>query len=793
MLKFLIESFRNKKNRPLSFFVNWLGLTLGFAAVIVIYIYIMQHVRHDRDVFSQNMERVYRAEMGDPQMGHIAPSGLQPFTAQMAEVEGAARVLMYQQITATEGLLNNKRMRLNTLFADSTLLTVLPFKLVAGDPAEALSAPENVIISRSAAQKLFGTEDVLGVVIKINNAHPATIKGVMEDIPESSSFSPEVICTNKMLCKVWDMSPKTLEKWGHWNSEVYIRLKEQVDVNSFEQKFSQGVKAEIENAWGGEYKSKIGINSFQDCYFDSTSGYSHAKSVSLSSLYIMGVIAVLILVIAIINYVNIYTARTTEVIRAIGIKSILGASRAGLIAYIIFDSTLLTFLAAIGAFLIALPFQPLYALLFSETINFSVTPDTLAILFILLPALSGVLCGIFPAIALTRMKPLDAIANRNSGGKQMSAVRNSLIVFQFSITIALIASTLFINKQMSYMRGLDLGYNRENVVNISGENFIGGKIESFRNKLLTNPNVLDVCLMKSNPINVGEFMTLSWGEGEENSTSPLIMWSDERFLPFMGIQLVEGKEFDAAAIKSGEGAYLINETFANIIRTQIPDVQFPFTVDKTTYLGVFKDYQNRELTQQISPMAYGSAWRWGDENPYGNAYVKISGNDLEATLQFIERNFNELYPNQLFEWSFLDEQFDNLYKDSKMFQARLLAFSVLAIFIGCLGLFALVSYSVERRRKEIAVRKVYGSTISEILALLSMSFLRWILLSFVIAVPIIWWGMNTWVEQYVYRTVLSWWIFGVAILATLVVAVITIVGQSYHAASQNPANYLKGE
>lgn len=793
MRKFFIESFRNKKNRPLSFFINWLGLTLGFAAVIVIYLYIMQHIRHDQDVFSRSMGLVYRAEMGDPQMGHISPSGLQPFVAQMSEVEGAVRVLMYDQIMATEGLLHNKRMRIRTMFADSTLLNVLPFKLIAGDTDEVLAAPDHIIVSRSAAKKLFGTEDVLGTMVKINNAHPAVIKGVMEDIPESSSFAPEVICTNGMLCKMWGMSPTTLERWGHWNSETYIRLKENVDPQSFQLKYTQVVKEEIERNWGGEYEGKIGVSSFQDCYFDSTSGYSHAKSVSLSSLYIMGVIAILILVIAIINYVNIYTARATEVIRSIGIKSILGASRAGLISYVILDSMLMTFLAVIGAFMIAVPFQPLYSLLFSEPIYFAITPDTLLVLFILLPALSGVLCGIFPAIALTRMRPLDAIANRNSGGRQMNAVRNCLIVFQFSITIALIASTLFINKQMSYMRGLDLGYNRENIVNISGEDFIGGKIESFRNKLLTNPNITGVCLMKSSPINVGEFMTLSWGEGEENSISPLIMWSDEYFLPFLGIKIVEGKGFDAATIKSEKNSYVINETFANMIRTQIPDVQFPFTVDNTTYLGVFKDYQNRELTQQISPMAYGSTWRWGDASPYGNAYVKITGDNLEATLKFIESNFNELYPNQLYEWSFLDEQFNNLYKDSKMFQARLLTFSVLAIFIGCLGLFALVSYSIERRRKEIAVRKVYGSTILEILTLLSLSFLRWMLISFVIAVPVVWWGMNTWVEQYVHRTTLSWWIFAVAMITTFIVALITIVGQSYHAATQNPAKYLKGE
>lgn len=789
LYKFLVESYRNKKNRPLSFFVNYLGLTLGFAAVMVMYIFIMQQVRHDSDVFSSSMERVYRIEMGDPDMGSISPSGLQPFVADMAEVESATRVLTYINVVSTEGLAVDKKLKLKAIFADSTLLEVFPFKLSVGSLTTALGAPENVIISRAAAVKLFDSEDVVGRVIKLNNSIPVTITAVIKDVPNNSSFAPDIVATNAMLCKIWDMNPKNLTNWGHWNSETYIKIRGNVNVAAFGPKLSAAVTNQISKMWNSEYTSKITIRSFDDCYFNADGGYSHSKSVDPQSLYIMAIIAALILVIAIINYVNIYTARSTEVIRAMGIKAIMGAKRMQLISFVIFDSIVLALLSAVSAFIIAAPLEPLYPSILGEALNFSLSWDMIVILFVGIPVVCGVLSGVFPAISLTRLRPLDAMANRSSGGRQMAVVRNCLIVFQFTITIALIASTIFINKQMSYINDLELGYDRENIVVVDGSNFMGPKFETFRNKLLSNADISNISLMKNSPIMIDEFMTMSWGETEQEQYTVNVQWADENFLSLIDVDLVDGDSLNNANIHAETPMYMINEAFAEKIRAQNPSVQFPFK----QFIGVFKDYQNANLSALVTPMAYGSIWSWRNTTPYGNAYIKISGKNLESTLKYIESTFAEMFPEQLYEWSFLDEQFNDMYKGSKIFQARLFTFSMLAIFIGCLGLFALVSYSVERRRKEIAIRKVYGSTVGQILTMLSISFLRWLIISFVIATPVVYLTMIQWVTEFAYRTELSWWIFGIAAVSTLIIALFTVLGQSYHAATQNPAKFVKAE
>lgn len=291
--------------------------------------------------------------------------------------------------------------------------------------------------------------------------------------------------------------------------------------------------------------------------------------------------------------------------------------------------------------------------------------------------------------------------------------------------------------------------------------------------------------MKNDPTNIGEFMTVSWGDTSEESITSNVQWGDENTLSLLGVKVIEGDSLRNVPMEGVTASLMINESFAKILRQQIPDITFPYK----QFMGVFGDFQHRSIKEPITPLALGSIYNNGGD--YGTAFIKINANELEKTLVFIEKTFKELYPDQLYEFDFLDKKFSSMYKSEQMFRSRLLTFSLLAIFIGCLGLFALVGYSVERRAKEIAIRKVYGSTVLEILTMLSIGFLKWLIISFVIAAPIIYYVGTLWVEQYAYRTGFSWWIFAVALLVSMVVALITVLTQAYKAAVDNPANAVK--
>lgn len=793
--RFLVESFRSKKNRPLSFLINWLGLTLGFAAVIVMYIFIMAQVRHD-SCFTRPMDDVARCEIEVEQIGSICPDPTAQFMLQFPEVIAATRAGGGWEMTVSvPNQPGGARFNMKMMFGDSTLLQVFPFKMVSGGGADALADATKGLVSRSSAMKLFGTTDVIGKQVEINNTSSMIITGVFEDVGENSLYNPDIIITFKMM-----QPDNKADKWYMWMSECYFRINPTADMGALNAKFGRAILERMAEAFGGNIGNKTldekieemggpdspkmpHIRAFNDCYF--TPEVSGAmNSYDPSSLIVLGIIAALILIIAIINYVNIYTARSTEVIRAMGIKCIMGASRRSLIGFIIGDSVLITFVSALTAFGLAFLLRPLYPMIIGSELSFSLSWDILLVLFIGMPVVCGVLSGVFPAITLTRMKPLDAMANRSSGGRQMSIVRNALIVLQFVISIGLISATLLINKQMRYLTTLDLGYNRENVVTVKGGSFMNTeKFNAFRTQLLSNPAIVNASLIQGNPMHVGQMNTVAINEREQ--LSPRYLYGDQHTLHVLGIAMIEGDSISDTNIDRlewGQKQMVVNEAFAKYIRTVAPEVQVPG--DK--FIGVFKDFQHQPVTETVTPLVLVKTWN-------GSPYIRIASGQIEPALKHIERTFKEMFPNEIYEYEFMDAQFGQMYELENLFRARLLTFSVLAIFIGCLGLFALVGYSVERRRKEIAIRKVHGAMVREVVGMLCVSFLKWLAISFVIAVPLVWWLIDKWMSRYAYRTEMSWWVFVVAGVLTLVIALVTVFGQSYKAAVENPAHAVKGE
>ncbi|MDE6499630.1 MAG: ABC transporter permease, partial [Rikenella sp.] len=632
--KFFIESWRAKKNRPFSFFINWLGLTFGFAAVIVMYIFIMGQVRHD-DCFERPMDDVWRCEIDLEQIGSICPDPLAGFMTRFPEVQAAVRIQAQRRMTVSvpdhEG---GTRYSLSTVMADSTLFQVLPFRMVGGGGPNALSDASKGLLSRSAALKLFGSLDAVGRQIEIDNTYRVVVSGVFEDVPQNAVYAPELILTMKLNNIMNGQPDYQDDKWNRWTSECYFRVHPGTDGATLNDKYRQTL---LERMFGPLDNEDVireierrGANlprlrAFGDCYFSPEVIMTSGKTYDPGSLTVLGIIAALVLAIAIVNYVNIYTARSTEVVRAMGIKSIMGATRRSLIGFIIGDSVLIAFVSALSAYGVAYLLRPLYPMLLGSELSFDLSWDVLAVLFGVLPVVCGVLSGIFPAVVLTRMKPLDAIANRSSGGRQMSAVRNALIVFQFTISIGLIAATLIINKQMRYLTTLDLGYNRENVVCLnSGPYMNREKFDTFRTQLLANPAIVDASLLGGDPMGVGSMNTVNINETEY--LSPRHLYGDQHTLHVLGVPMVEGDSMSDANIDrldwGPSGQMVINESFANYIRSVAPEVQIP----GPKFVGVFRDFQHQPVTERITPLVLARAWN-------GNPYIRIAAGQIEPALK----------------------------------------------------------------------------------------------------------------------------------------------------------------
>lgn len=780
MKKFFIESWRAKKSKPLSFVINWLGLTLGFAVVIVMFLVIVSERKHDNN-YTAPMKEVYAIGV-EEDMKEIIPGPYVEFLrGKVTGIEAVTSVFLREYIAETVDLPDQQvRNVYHTIVSDSSFLDVFPLRMVAGGGPGGFGRPDQLLINEKTAVQMFGTVDVIGRPLRVGNQHALSISGVYEDLGEHAIWNPAMVLPQATVIG-------KLENWGSWGSSAFIRLNPQSDPAEVRKLVNEETLAHFRTAYAGwdiDNKIEAVFYAFPDLYF-ATNLYQFGK-VDPDKVKVLTILAILVLLIAIVNYVNIYTARSTDVMRTMAIRRIMGADRSGLVSFVIADSIWVSFLAAVTAYILAYALRSFYLPWLG--LNLSMTLDWFSgtVIFIGLPLVCGVLSGIFPALSLTRTRPIDAMANRSSGGRQMGSVRNALIVVQFVISISLIASTLLINKQMRYIASFDTGYNRENVVVTNGMNVVP-KFETFRAELLQNPQIINASVVQGNPMNVNSIRSVWFTEGQTEDITVDTYQIDEHAFGLFGFQMLEGDSISAANVRSlNGGQMLVNESFVKLMRQYNPDRPFP----DQTYIGMFRDYQHKPLAEGSRPLALTSINGYGT---YGDIYIKVTGQDMDATLKYIADTYAGIYPDEVYDFSFMDANYEKLYQREQHFRAQLTVFSLLAVFIGCLGLFALVGYSVEKRRKEIAVRKVHGATILEVIAMLCVSFVRWLAISFVIAVPLVWYFMDDWIRQYAYRTTLSWWIFGLAGVATLLIALMTVFGQSYKAATANPAESLKAE
>ena len=785
-------AFRNLWKHKVFSFINIMGLTVGMTACFLIFLYVRFELSYDN--MHGKADRIYRlvSDIKTPS-DLIHASGpawaVPPNTKHdFPEVEEFVRV-SGNSFLVRKG--NIKFQEEKSVLADSAFFKVFDFPMVRGNRETALSAPLSLVLTESTAKKYFGKQDAMGQTLLLTgDAIPAKVTAVIKDIPENSQIQADMIVSMSTLTGKWDT---TLDKqWGNYGSSAFLLLKPGADPKSLEKKFP----AFLERRNGDEMEKlqmypTLFLEPLRDVYLHSTR--DGAKTANIKNVYIFSLIAIFILLIACINFINLTTARSTERAKEVGIRKVVGAIKNQLAKQFIGESVIVCVLAFIFTFFLAMLLIPPFNQLAGKTITTGVFdhPGYLALLFGAAVTI-GLLAGFYPALVLSSFQPITVLKGKFSSGAKGIFLRKGLVILQFSISIVLITGTLIVYQQMNYMRNQNLGFDKEQMVVIESNG--DPAKEAFRQSLTTIPSVKSVALSSSVPGggNPGAYSEVENQKGDMQIANLELYFVDFDYIPNYSMKMVAGRAFSRDFKTDTTQAMVLNESAVKLLGYASPrdavGKRFRQWGREGKIIGVMKDFHFRSLQQEIKPLSMRI-----EPNGCHLISANITGNNVPATLAAIEEKWKTLIPNRPFNYFFLDEFFDRQYRSEQRFGNLFLNFAILAIFISCLGLLGLASYSTYQRTREIGIRKVMGASVSGIVHLLSKEFLALLFIAFVIASPIAWLVMHRWLEDFSYRIGIHWWIFMVSGMIAFLVAIFTVSFQAIRAALANPVISLRTE
>lgn len=765
-------TIRNFKNNLTPSVIKILGLSVSMTAVFIIWSYVINENRYDRGI--RNSDRIYRL---DAQWASMPPFIGHTINQNLTNQVIATRLNFVTDVGIQAG--NNPFNLANLVFADSTFFKVLPLELIAGDQDEALIKPFSIIFSETLAKRIFNTLNVVGKTIRFENQFDFTITGLLKDNP-FMHLQIDVIASIVSLEKI--RSPGVLQAYDGWSYPTYLLLPE------------GGVKAQYETNIK-ELLAKFGydqdfrLKPFDEIYYSPEfENESNTKHGNLLYNRILVAVSIFILLLAAVNFINLTIAAAVSRSKEVNFRKLQGASRIQIIIQFFFE-TILFITISILCCIIALWFlNPLLTSITDFSINFKsfFTPGNLFI------SISGLcifilITGIYPSIYISSSAP--QIRNTKTAGSiNHAGIRNGLIVFQNLVSISLIICTLIANRQFVYMNRKDLGFNKNGVVILRLNPQIKEHMDLFREKMLTHSEIISVSFSSRIPGNY-------WGswccvniEGKQNKY--FNNYVDPDYLKTLDIKIKEGRNFSSEIPADKKSTYLINETAISLydLKHPVGQVIVPGNGIKGQIIGVFRDFHYRGLNYEQTPLILFNTPEYKN---YVN--IRLLGGNTNGALEKIRLTWEEVCPAFSFEYKFLDEIYDQQYLPERKFENLLLFFALLALFIAGIGLFGLSVFSIERRTKEIGVRKVNGATIAGILILLNKDIIKWVLVAFLFASPVAWFAMNKWLQKFPYRTELSWLDFGFAGLIALGIAVLSVSLQTWRAATRNPVEALRYE
>ncbi|HEY9002582.1 MAG TPA: ABC transporter permease [Mucilaginibacter sp.] len=796
---YLKTAYRSLRKNTGFTAINVLGLSIGLATCLLIVFYVVDELNYDK--FNTKADRVYRITESARLNTHEGTwaSSAEPFIEVM---KGFPQVEKFTRIIPIEALFyspkqyfvskgNEKIQENNIAYTESSLFDVFTLPMAAGDAKNVLDAPHTAVITESTAQKYFGKTDVVGQVLRINDTNLYHITGVIKDIPTQSHFHYDFFLSYSSI-------PESHQHgWGYEGVHSYLLLKPGTDVQSLA---SQMTKVYIKNSYdpsvwtkGGNYV-RVDLTNLRDIHLRSTAENELEKGGSMEYVYIFSCIGAFILLIACVNFMNLSTARSSNRAKEVGVRKVLGSVRKNLVAQFLIESTLVSLISTIIAIILAIVLLPLFNQVAAKQLSFTfqsliwLVPSLAAIVLIV-----GFLAGMYPALYLSGFRPIEVLKGKLSAGFKSSFLRSSLVVFQFGISIVLIISTLVIYNQLNYIHNKKLGFDRSEVLIIKNTNSLDKKAATLTQELKELTGVVSTTMSTYVPTGHDRNITGLFPQLPIQLKQDVLseFWPvDENYLNTMGIKLIAGRNF-SKQMATDTAAMIVNEAF-------VAKFGFKDPLGKTVYrdsygiqpyhiVGVMKNFHFSSLRDEIKPCAlvYSA--------DYGAISIKMKTANLAGLMTQIENKWKQFAPNQQFVYSFMDADFDATYRNEQRLGTLFISFSTLAILIACLGLFGLAAYAAEQRTKEIGIRKVLGASVSGIVRLISIDFIRLVFISILIASPLAWYFMNKWLQDFAYRTELHWWILAVAGVVAIIIAFATISYQSIKAALTNPVKSLRSE
>jgi len=796
-IKLALRSLRKNK---LNTAVKLAGFIIGITSCLLVAIYLQHELSYD--AFHEKGGRIVRVVMeygmgGQSGMVNVTGNKVGPaFKEDFAEVENSCRAIEYNQVVKFRDQVFEEP---HFYYADSTFFDLFTFPLLDGSPREALRAPRQVVLAERMAKKYFGNEDPMGKVLRVGTEADYTVTGIMQDPPAASQLKPDFIGS---FVSLKDASPERLS-WWNANYATYLLLHNMESMPGLQAKIPDYMRRHAnETGTAGDDFLSYRLEPLRDVHLRSAVPGNFEPNGDIRYIYILSAIGLLILLISTSSYVNLAMAVSTERAKEIGVQKVMGASRGQLFSQHLLESLALTAVALVASAALVPALLPFFETLFGRPLSALVllSPVFLGGL-ILFGVLAALLAGVYPAAVLSGFEPFRVLKGAYKHSSSGAWLRQSLIVFQFAVSVILVISTLVLQGQMHYIQEKKLGYDKSHVLALRADRQVVEKLEALRSELVGQKGIQSLSLVYETPVHIKGGYNISKSVDGEHSKMVTALPADEHFLKTAGIELAAGSGISradvevAARLDSGSDTsstmpVLINEAQARAFgwAPEEAALQFVnFNEKRVQIKGVVKDFHFASLHEPIGNLViFPTSW--------GNTLMaKLDGRDLPGTLQFMENKWGQLAPHRPFAFHFLDEEFGQMYANEWQTAKLVTTFSWLAILLACLALFGVSSYSIIQRSREVSIRKVMGASMGSIIGLLSGSFLKLVLWSLTAAIPAGWYLMHQWLQNFTYRIEIQWWMFALAALLALAAAFLSVSVQSIRTAMVNPVEALRGE
>lgn len=771
--------------------INVLGLAIGMTACFLIYINVKFELSYDS--FNEKFDQIYRVstDITHPDLTiktsssflQMGPSLQQdyPEVKSIARVGGGKFLVQYGELKFQED---------KAIFADPSLFTIFTLPVVKGEVKESFKAPFTLVMTETTAKRYFGNTNPIGKSLLLNDKYPASVIAVVKDVPQNSHFSFDMAFSFATRQKLY---PGSAAVWADMGCTTYIELPKGYDYIKLQSQlpaFANKHYTPADKKEGADYR--FVLQPLKEIYMDADRGGAG----DLHNVRIFSLIALFILLIACINFINLTTARATERAKEVGIRKVVGAARTQLIIQFLFESVIICLIAFLLSILFSQSLLPIYNQLSGKVISTGIFSHGYVFRLFMVAFGIGITAGLYPALVLSGFKPIATLNGRFSKSKRGILLRKGLVITQFTISIVLIIGTVIVYNQLSYMRSQKLGFQKKQmlVVNFHNDNEVRHRAELIKNELRKIPNVVSATASRGIP---------GFGNGNrdcklENKAGTMqqmlinLYEVDYDFIPQFEIKLAAGRTFSKSFGTDTAQAIVINEAAAKILgyRTPAEAIGRNFSQDERTgkIIGVLKNFHFQSLQETIQPLCMRI-------NPKLTSMftLKIQPSNISATIAAIESKWKTLVPERPFNYAFVDETFNEQYTAQVNFGNLFMYFAVLAICISCMGLFGLASYGTIQRTREIGIRKVFGASVTDIVNMLSIEFLQLVIISSLIAFPLAWFAMNKWLQDFAYRIAIGWWVFALAGVIALVIAFATVSFQAVKAAIANPVDSLRSE